>query len=191
MSRQEERREGTRKKMLNAASREFRSHGFSGIGVDGIAKEAGVTSGAFYAHLGSKGKAFYAALEFSLEKVIEDILGFQEDYAENWLAAFVDFYLGLEHRDDLACGCALTTLSPEVVRLDEKTKALYDERMTDIVNVIAHGLSGGTSEDRIDRSRALIGILVGGLTMARAVGNKEAADSVAASIRRYAMEIAG
>ena len=42
----------TRKRIINAASRGFRSNGYAGIGVDGIAKEAGVTSGAFYAHLG-------------------------------------------------------------------------------------------------------------------------------------------
>ena len=37
-----------RTKILDAAGRGFRRLGFGGIGVDGLAKEAGVTSGAFY-----------------------------------------------------------------------------------------------------------------------------------------------
>ena len=44
----------TRSRIIDAAGRSFRSNGYAGIGVDGIAKAAGVTSGAFYAHLGSK-----------------------------------------------------------------------------------------------------------------------------------------
>jgi len=46
-------KEETRRKMLEAAGRGFRSHGYSGIGVDGLAKAADVTSGAFYSHFGS------------------------------------------------------------------------------------------------------------------------------------------
>ena len=52
----------TRKRIVSAASQGFRSHGYAGIGVDAIAKEAGVTSGALYAHMGSKDGAFEAAL---------------------------------------------------------------------------------------------------------------------------------
>ena len=53
----------THRKMLDAASMSFRSNGYAGIGVDGIAKAAGVTSGAFYAHFGSKDKAFKSVLD--------------------------------------------------------------------------------------------------------------------------------
>ena len=61
-------KEETRKKIVMAASRGFRKHGYGGIGVDGLAKSAGVTSGAFYAHLGSKEGAFNTALEFGIRR---------------------------------------------------------------------------------------------------------------------------
>ena len=48
--------------MVAAAGRGFRRQGFGGIGVDGLAKEAEVASGAFYGHFSSKGEAFKAAL---------------------------------------------------------------------------------------------------------------------------------
>lgn len=40
--------------LLDAASRLFRLHGVDGVGVNEIAKAAGLTQGALYAHFGSK-----------------------------------------------------------------------------------------------------------------------------------------
>lgn len=62
MAKQDKRKEETWRLMLEAAGRAFRSPGYDGIGVDGLAKGAGVTSGAFYAHFGSKAAAFDAAI---------------------------------------------------------------------------------------------------------------------------------
>ena len=51
----QEQKEKTRKRMLEAAGKSFREHGFDGVGVDGIASAAGATSGAFYARRSSTG----------------------------------------------------------------------------------------------------------------------------------------
>ncbi|WP_282288716.1 TetR family transcriptional regulator [Pseudomonas sp. PS02302] len=56
-------REESRAKILDAVGRGFRKHGYGGIGVDGLAKEAGVTSGAVYTHFPSKAAAFKQAGE--------------------------------------------------------------------------------------------------------------------------------
>jgi TetR/AcrR family transcriptional regulator, transcriptional repressor for nem operon len=47
-----------RERLIEAAGRGFRTSGFGGIGVDGLAKAAGLTSGAFYIHFSSKREAF-------------------------------------------------------------------------------------------------------------------------------------
>jgi TetR/AcrR family transcriptional regulator, transcriptional repressor for nem operon len=52
----------SRSKILAAVGRGFRKKGYAGIGVDGLAKEAEVTSGAFYGHFRSKDDAFRQAL---------------------------------------------------------------------------------------------------------------------------------
>jgi TetR/AcrR family transcriptional repressor of nem operon len=59
----------TKKHIVKTASQGFRSHGYAGIGVDSIAKEAGVASGG-YVHLGSKDGVFEALLSVGLEKKI-------------------------------------------------------------------------------------------------------------------------
>jgi len=181
----------TRKRIINAASQGFRSNGYAGIGVDGIAKAAGVTSGAFYAHLGSKDGAFEAALSVGLDEVIAAIPEFQRQHGQDWIRAFSDYYLEKDHRENLSCGCAMTTLSPEVVRTKPELHAIYEEKMLDIVKLMAQGFDGTSHEECISRAWVVLGILIGGLTMARAVGSTETAELVAASIKKAAFSAAG
>jgi TetR/AcrR family transcriptional regulator, transcriptional repressor for nem operon len=47
-----------RDRLVEAAGRGFRAGGFGVAGVDALAKGAGLTSGAFYAHFDSKAEAF-------------------------------------------------------------------------------------------------------------------------------------
>ena len=181
----------TRKRIINAASQGFRSKGYAGIGVDGIAKEANVTSGAFYAHLGSKDGAFEAALSLGLDEVIAAIPEFQLQHGKQWIVAFSDYYLGQTHRDNLSSGCAMTTLSPEVVRTKPEFHAIYEKKMIDIVELMAKGLDGISHEECLSRGWAVLGVLIGGLTMVRAVGSIKTADLIATSIKNSAVTTAG
>lgn len=187
MAKQAERKEETRRRMLDAASRGFRSRGFAGIGVDAIARDAGATSGAFYAHLGSKAGAFSEALGHGLDEVIDAIPAYQKEHGHKWMEAFAAYYLGKPHRDDLACGCAMTALSPEVVRSDTATRRIYQTKMTDIATLIAAGLEGASAEIRLRKAWGLISILIGALTMARAMESDMLAEAVAAAAQEAAV----
>ncbi len=191
MTRKQEQKEETRQRMLAAASRSFRSHGFAGIGVDAIAKAAGVTSGAFYAHFVSKDGAFTAALNVGLDEVIEAVPKFQRDAGPAWVQDFADYYLGRAHREDLACGCAMTTLSPEVVRAGPETHAAYEAKMTKIADLVADGLEGSSKDERRARAWAMISVLIGGLTLARAVESGDLAEEIANAVREAAVRTAG
>lgn len=180
-------KEQTRARILDAASQSFRSSGYAGTGVDGIAKAAGVTSGAFYAHFGSKDGAFEAALATGLDEVTESIPNFQTEFGEDWVSAFADYYLGEAHRSDLACGCAMTTLSPEVARADPEIHMAYEAKMNRIVGLIANGLSGVSDEARRARAWAMLSTLIGGLTLSRAVANPDIANRIAAAARAAAV----
>jgi TetR/AcrR family transcriptional repressor of nem operon len=181
----------TRKRIINAASQGFRRNGYAGIGVDTIAKEAGVTSGAFYAHLGSKDGAFEAALSVGLDEVITAIPEFQLQHGKQWIVAFSDYYLGQAHRNDLSCGCAMTTLSPEVVRTKPEFHAIYEKKMVTIVELMAKGLDGVSRKERLSRAWAALGVLIGGLTMVRAVASIKTADLIAIAIKNSVINIAG
>lgn len=178
MTKQDERKQETRRRMLEAAGRGFRSEGYDGIGVDGLAKGAGVTSGAFYAHFGSKAAAFEAALSAGLDDVISAIPEYQLEFGEGWAKAFSDYYLGKAHRDNLSGGCAMAAFSPEVVRASEKTRALYEEKMKIIASLVAKKMSGKTEAQRIASAWSFLSNLIGGVTLARAMSSSALSDKI-------------
>jgi len=191
MSKTLTKKQQTRKRMLDAAGKSFRSNGYAGIGVDGIARTAGATSGAFYAHFGSKNGAFRAALTVGLDEVIAGIPTFQHEHGDRWTSAFAEYYLGRPHRDDLACGCAMTTLTPEVVRSDDELHEIFEAKMTEIVKRATDGLSGGSQQDLEARAWAMFATLVGGLNIVRAMIGTEVTEKVAGAIKAAAVEAAG
>src|SRR5260221_7887975 len=83
-----------RARLIEAAGRGFRTGGFGGIGVDALAKEAGLTSGAFYAHFGSKADAFRLAVVHGIAFLRDGVTTFQDRYGSGWRDPFVDFYFG-------------------------------------------------------------------------------------------------
>jgi AcrR family transcriptional regulator len=184
-------KEETRRKILEAAGRGFREHGYAGIGVDGLAKAAGVTSGAFYSHFGSKDGAFGVALAAGLDEVIEGVPTFQREHGADWVKAFAEYYLGKPHRSDLACGCAMATLTTEVVRSDAEVHVTFEKKMTLIADLVAHGLAGGSDENRRARAWSMLGVLIGGINVARAMKSAKAAEEVAEAIKAAAIKAAG
>ena len=163
-------------RILAAVGRGFRKRGYGGIGVDGLAKEADVTSGALYGHFRSKEDAFKEAVVAGIDELAAAILALRAEHGVNWIETFVDFYLGQKRVCDLGESCALQSLTPEVQRSDSDTKAIFETRMDCVVRAVADGLSGADAADRLERAWALLAILSGGVTLARAVENPAASD---------------
>lgn len=184
-------KEETRQRILEAASCGFRKHGYAGIGVDGLSKAASVTSGAFYSHFGSKDGAFNEALAVGLGEVIEGVSIFQAEHGTDWVKAFAEYYLGEPHRNDLESGCAMATLTPEVVRFGSEVQGIFEEKMTIIAGLVARGLAGNSEEDRLARAWSMLGVLIGGLNVARAMKSSNGSDEVAAAITAAAVKAAG
>ncbi len=178
MTKQDERKLETRRRILDAAGRGFRSKGYDGIGVDGLAKGAGVTSGAFYAHFGSKAAAFEAALIAGLDEVIAAVPEFQLKHGDDWTTEFSNYYLGKAHRDNLSGGCAMAAFSPEVVRANEKTRALYEQKMQAIAGLVADKMDGASKPERLANAWSYLSSLIGGVTLARAVNSPSLSDKI-------------
>jgi TetR/AcrR family transcriptional repressor of nem operon len=67
MPKQFESKEKARELIVAAAGRKLRETGFDGIGVDGLMKEAKLTSGAFYTQFNSKKELLVEVLRDGLE----------------------------------------------------------------------------------------------------------------------------
>ncbi len=178
----------SRAKILRGAGRGFRRAGFGGAGVDGLAKEAGVTSGAFYAHFKSKADAFREATIAGLKALREGVEQFRARLGDRWRGEFIDFYLGDRRTCDLADSCALQSLSSEVARADHDARAAYETELRSIITSVSEGLKGKPKARR-EEATALLALLVGGVTLARAVDDKEFSTEIAAAVRKAALRL--
>ena len=177
------RREEGRAKLLAGIGRGFRRSGYGGLGVDGLAKEAGVTSGAFYAHFRSKAEAFNAAVVAGMEDLEAAIHDLQVREGTGWPEAFIAFYLGERRICDAGESCALQSLSGDVARADDPMRDAYAAVLVRVIDAVASGLPpGGTEAERRDRATALLALLSGGVTMARAVRDPGLSDAIAGSV---------
>ncbi len=172
-----------REAILEAGAQALRTNGFNGIGVDGLAAAAGVTSGAFYSNFPNK--------EALLEGVIEACLGepFLSSQAENpaaqrkllreWLAS----YLSLFHRDNPGPGCVMPALSADVARADPAVRDAYQHKMLELVRKIA-GCLAGPESDRERRAWSIVSVMVGAVAIARAVsGEREATQALGSALQ--------
>jgi AcrR family transcriptional regulator len=184
-------KEQAKARILAAVGRGFRKRGYGGIGVDGLAKEAEVTSGALYGHFASKEAAFKEAVVTGIDELRAGVEALRAEHGARWVEAFVDFYLGHRRVCDLSESCALQSLTPEVQRADTETRAAFEAEMTRVARAVADGLPGSSDADRLQRAWALLAILSGGVTLARAVADPALSNSIAASIRSSAIAAAG
>jgi TetR/AcrR family transcriptional regulator, transcriptional repressor for nem operon len=182
-------KEDARARLIAAVGRGFRKRGYGGIGVDGLAKEAEVTSGAFYGHFPSKEAAFKAAVIAGIEDLRAGIETFRTEKGDAWLEAFVDFYLGYKRICDLTDACALQSLTPEVVRADGEIKAAFQLEIDTVARAVAEGLNHLAESERLNRAWALLALLSGAVSLARALNDQAASDSVAQAAKQAALDL--
>lgn len=180
-----------RSRILNAAGRGFRRLGFGGVGVDGLAKEAGVTSGAFYGHFRSKAEAFEAAAVDGLVQLHEAIEDLRAREGEDWLASFVDFYMSVRRTCDLSESCALQSLTPEVARADHGTKIAYEAELLRVAEAVAQGLPIGPLAARRKTAWAILAMLSGGVSLARSAADPKTGAQIAAGIKSAVIALTG
>ncbi len=180
MSRSEQ-KEQTRQRVLEAAGRVFRKGGYGGIGVDGLAKEAGVTSGAFYVHFGSKADAFRESVRHGMAELRGGLLYFQAEHGRKWWPAFVRFYLSTKRTCDLAEGCTLQALPAEIARSDHASRAVFETALREVAQAVVDGPISPSAPRDVERACAALATLVGAVTLARAVDSVAFADQIAAA----------
>jgi AcrR family transcriptional regulator len=174
--------------ILQAGAKALRTNGFNGIGVDGVAASAGVTSGAFYSNFSNK--------EALLEEVIETCLGEpfidsesgslaeRQARLKEWLA----MYISADHRADPASGCVMPTLSADVARSSPQIRETYERRMLALVGKMSNAL-GGTGPDREKRAWSIIAMMIGAIAVSRAMPDGEKADQALAAALQTAIAL--
>jgi TetR/AcrR family transcriptional repressor of nem operon len=174
--------------ILQAGARTLRTNGFNGIGVDGLAASAGVTSGAFYSNFSNK--------EALLEEVIAACVGEpfvdcesgslaqRQDRLREWLA----MYISAEHRADPASGCVMPTLSADVARANPQIRGAYKRKMVELVRKMSSVLDGA-EPDRQKRAWSIIAMMIGAIAISRAMPDGEEPDQALDSALQTAIAL--
>lgn len=173
-----EQKEKTRERIVAAAGRSFKKSGYSGVGVDGLAKEAGVTSGAFYGHFPSKKDAFKEAIVSGMGELQSAIADMKQSHGDAWWKEFAAFYTSQKLTCDLKESCALQSLTPEVGRSDEDIRGNFELQLLKII-----GLVSNNKQER-NLAWASLAMLIGGVTLARAVKDEKLSKEIAAAIEK-------
>lgn len=112
-------------RIVAIAARRMRERGLAGVSVAELMAEAGLTHGGFYAHFRSREHLVREALAFAFAESERRGAKAAAKAGGDPRAAYFRSYLSPAHRDDVARGCALAALAPEIARSgDAETRAL-------------------------------------------------------------------
>jgi TetR/AcrR family transcriptional repressor of nem operon len=178
--------------LVRAAGRLFRERGIDGVGVAEISKKAGLTHGALYAQFPSKEALAAEAFAYGLKPGLE--MTADRDGRPAALADFLDHYLSLEHRDNLAAGCPMAASASEVARQDKVICERFAEGFEQFVAVVERGLGASPvkAENR-QRALAMMAAMIGGVAASRAVAKTDPklASQILRAVRGIVGEVGG
>jgi TetR/AcrR family transcriptional repressor of nem operon len=155
--------------LLQAASRLFRERGIDGVGVAEIAKAAGLTHGALYAHFPSKDALVAEAFAHGFAGNMAGVRA----WAGDRLPSF-DEYLALLFstgmRDRLETGCPMAASASEIARQGEAAATSFARAFEEMVAMMAHTLDDVASPARRRQlAVASAAAQIGAIAVSRAV----------------------
>jgi TetR/AcrR family transcriptional repressor of nem operon len=179
-------KEETRERILRAAARAIRRHGYEGVGVADVMKEAGLTHGGFYAHFASRDELLAAAVDQAgaesteaLSRVVARARPGEE------LMALVDWYLDDRHVAShvQGLGCAIAAAGTEVPRQQAEVRRAASRRIKDFIGLVERQFPEWGKQAAHEKAMAIVASLVGALILARAVNDPQLSKSIRKAAR--------
>jgi TetR/AcrR family transcriptional regulator, transcriptional repressor for nem operon len=177
-------KEKSHERILESASRLLRARGIAGAGVAEVMKGAALTVGGFYAHFASKEALVDEALGRTAATTRERLFArIHEKPAEVRAEVVLKRYLSPKHRDDVESGCAL----PAVVGEVGTTASAHSETVGEQIDALASGIEALLPESvalpRRHLVLGLVALMVGGLSLSRALRGTPLSDEVLRAAR--------
>lgn len=168
-------------RITREAARLMRKNGIGGTSVSDVMSAAGMTTGGFYKHFGSKEELTAAAVR----QAFDEILGKLEanGKAKGAAAAAQDYfetYLSTAHVKKPAIGCPVASLGTDAGREGHSLGPAFAEGIDKTLQL----LSGGepTKAQRAELIRTM-SLLVGAVVIARALGTGDLQEEILAAAR--------
>lgn len=171
--------DANRHKILDAASRLFREHGFEAVTVAEVMKAAGLTHGGFYGHFKSKEDLIAQALEHALAAAPKE-----EPFD---LSRYAASYLSARHRDRIAEGCPIAALAAEATRASPEARAALTAGVRAQIERFTEQAPGTKAQKR----RTAVGTwaaMVGAVVLARLSDDEALSDDLLTQTRAFIRE---
>lgn len=182
----------TRARIIDAARKRFKRHGYDGVGIDTVMADAGLTRGGFYAHFKSKSDLFAAVLADPDPDTPRPDVPPDANYSNaDILEIMAKAYLSEDHRDQRSGACPMTGLATDVNRASPDAKSAYGAIVDHFVSMVAPVLPPDDLQTAEDRALGVAAAFVGGLTLSRAVNDPEQSAKILTAARRAAYRAAG
>ena len=179
-------KEQTRERILRAAARAIRKHGYEGVGVADVMKEAGLTHGGFYAHFASRDALLAAAVGQAGAESAENLnRAIAAARPGEELMALVDTYLDDRHvaAPEHGLGCAIAAAGSEVPRQQAEVRRAAARRIKDIIGLVERQFPEWGKAAAHEKAMGIVASMVGALILARAVDDAQLSKSIRKSAR--------
>jgi AcrR family transcriptional regulator len=178
-----EHKDETRRKVVASALDGFRQAGVGSTSIDTVMRSLGLTVGGFYRHFGSKTDLLVEAVAKGVEQSIAFLRSVPVPAdGRPWFEAVAERYLSYPHRDDIARGCVLAAIGPEIARSDAEVRAACEAGLERLRNAAREHL-GANADKELERFWALLALSMGGLVLSRMVANESTAKDILRSCR--------
>src|ERR1700723_1094881 len=167
-------------KIIQSARRLFNQHGFESVSLDQIMSGAGLTRGGFYSYFESKSDLYAQVLGcfFTDPEWKSCWDGVEVDLASRDVGPqVVRAYLSRQHFEDVENSCPMVALPTDVTRSGESAKHAFETVFGAMVSVLERSTAENGRSRRMT-AQATAALCVGGMVVARAMDNREAADEL-------------
>ena len=146
--------EETRAQLLDAAARVFEAKGYEGATISLIAREAGVTSGAIYAHYATKAELLVDSLRAHSEQATADVLPPGSSADARALLLALARRLGTREHEVTALLVEALLASRRDAELSQVLAGALGERERRMAGIIAQGQEDGVLTDDVSAEAA-------------------------------------
>src|ERR1700731_3179723 len=186
-------RAAVKKNIINSARKLFNRYGFESVSVTRIMAEAGLAHGGFYSYFKSKSDLYAEVLGCFLT---------DPEWKSCWEGVHVDLsstdvgpqvvraYLSRQHFEDVENSCPMVALPGDIARCGKHAKRAFENVFRAMVDVLGRSLAD-KDRPRQTRARAIAALCVGGMVLARSVGDRVLADELRDACMAVALNLGG
>jgi TetR/AcrR family transcriptional repressor of nem operon len=173
-------------KIVKDASRRVRAEGLNGAAVAAVMRDTGLTHGGFYKHFGSKDELLLESLSEAFRDVGDTLVhAAAQSHPDAAWKAIVRTYLSLEFCDHAERGCPLTSLAPELTRVDKRMRAQILPQLVSYKDRMIPFMPGRRAAEKERAFFQIFSTMIGAMEIARMLPEPAMREKVLAAAKDF------